>query len=115
MRKKYHEQFSQRRFIDLFRNVPTYWEVDDHDYRKNDADPFTIFPISHELGIKNFKEQLPVTDPESQDKTYRTHRINKDLQLWFVEGRVYRDANSKEDGPDKSLWGTDQLNWLKSI
>ena len=114
MRRKYHEQFSQQRFIDLFKEVPAYWEKDDHDYRKNDADPTTIFPISHELGIKNFKEQLPVIDPESDDKTYRTQRISKDLQLWFVEGRDYRDANSKEDGPDKSLWGKDQLEWLKS-
>lgn len=114
MRRKYHEQFSQQRFIDLFREIPTYWEKDDHDYRKNDADPFTLFPISHELGIKNFKEQLPIIDLKQDGKTYRTHRINKDLQLWFVEGRDYRDANSKEDGPDKSLWGKEQLKWLKS-
>ncbi|MHC4509315.1 MAG: PhoD-like phosphatase N-terminal domain-containing protein [Planctomycetota bacterium] len=35
MRRKYHEQFIQPRFVDLFANVPTYWEVDDHDYRYN--------------------------------------------------------------------------------
>lgn len=114
MRRKYHEQFTQPRFIELFNSVPTYWEKDDHDYRMNDGDPFSIFPISHELGIKNFKEQLPVVDPSNDDPTYRTHRISKDLQLWFVEGRDYRDANSKEDGPDKTLWGKEQLEWLKS-
>ncbi len=114
MRQKYHEQFSQQRFIDLFQSVPTYWEKDDHDYRKNDADPFTVFPITHELGIKNFKEQLPIVDPKSNYKTYRTHRITKDLQLWFVEGRDYRNANSMQDGPEKSLWGNEQLQWLKS-
>lgn len=114
MRRKYHEQFAQQRFIDLFQSVPTYWEKDDHDYRMNDGDPFSIFPISHELGIKNFKEQLPVVDSKNDGPTYRTHRISKDLQLWFVEGRDYRDANSKEDGPDKTLWGKEQLEWLKS-
>ena len=114
MRRKYHEQFFQPRFKDLFLKVSTYWEKDDHDYRMNDADPFTKFPISHELGIKNFKEQVPVVKPGSNDKTYRTRRINKDLQLWFVEGRDFRDANAKPDGPDKTLWGKEQISWLKT-
>ena len=114
MRRKYHEQFSQPRFKELFKEVATYWEKDDHDYRKNDADPFIEFPISHELGIKNFKEQLPVVDPDSDEKTYRTRRVSKDLQLWLVEGRDYRDANEKPDGPEKTLWGFEQISWLKS-
>ena len=114
MRKKYHEQFYQPRFRALFAEVATYWEKDDHDYRVNDGDPYTDFPISHELGIKNFKEQLPVVDPAENGPTYRTRRINKDLQLWFVEGRDYRDANDKEPGPDKTLWGKEQLEWLKT-
>jgi len=114
MRKKYHEQFYQPRYLDLFRETATYWEKDDHDYRMNDADPYTDFPISHELGIKNFKEQLPVVDPKTDGKTYRTRRINKDLQVWFVEGRDYRDSNAKAPGPDKTLWGDEQLVWLKS-
>ena len=113
MRRKYHEQFSQPRYKDLFSEVSTYWEKDDHDYRLNDADPYMDFAISHELGIKNFKEQVPIVTPGSDDKTYRTRRLSKDLQLWFVEGRDYRDANDKPDGPDKTLWGSEQLTWLK--
>jgi alkaline phosphatase D len=114
MRKKYHEQFSQKRFRDLFATSATYWEKDDHDYRMNDADPFSEFPISHKLGIKNFREQLPVVCPANDGTTYRTRRINKDLQLWFVEGRDYRDANDREPGPEKTLWGAEQLAWIKS-
>ena len=114
MRRKYHEQFVQPRFRDLFRNVATYWEKDDHDYRFNDADPVQEFPISHELGIKNFKEQLPVVDPRDlNSKTYRTYRMSKDLQIWMLEGRDYRSPNQMKDGPNKTLLGTAQLNWLK--
>lgn len=113
IRKKYHEQFVQPRFKDLFAEVSTYWEKDDHDYRYNDADPYMDFPISHALGIQSFKEQLPLAYPYKNAKTYRTHRLNKDVQLWFVEGRDYRDANSKQDGPDKTLWGQEQILWLK--
>lgn len=114
MRRKYHEQFFQPRYRDLFAKVATYWEKDDHDYRKNDADPYIDFPISHELGIKSFKEQLPVVIDRENERTYRTRQINKDVQLWFVEGRDFRDANAKEDGPKKTLWGKEQLSWLKA-
>ncbi len=115
MRRKYHVQFSQPRFRRLFSQVATYWEKDDHDYRVNDGDPFSDFPISHELGIKNFREQLPVVDLNDKTaKKYRTHRMSKDVQLWFLEGRDYRDANNAIDGPEKSLWGIEQRNWLNN-
>jgi alkaline phosphatase/alkaline phosphatase D len=114
MRRKYHLQFSQPRFRELFAGLATYWEKDDHDYRINDSDPYTGFPISHELGVRNFKEQLPVTPPDNPAAvTYRTHRMNADLQVWLLEGRDYRSATDMPDGPDKTLWGENQLAWLK--
>ena len=39
--------------------------------------------------------------------------MNKDLQVWMLEGRDYRSANKMEDGPDKTLLGAEQINWLK--
>ena len=114
MRRKYHLQFMQPRYKALFQNVATYWEKDDHDYRLNDSDPYTDFPISHELGIKNFREQMPVTDLEDNNAlTYRTFRVSGDLQIWLVEGRDYRSANKSPDGPEKTLWGETQKAWLK--
>lgn len=113
MRQKYHVQFAQPRFRSLFRQVGTYWEKDDHDYRVNDGDPTIDFPISHELGIKNFREQLPVIDPNDPDaKTYRTVRMNQDLQIWLLEGRDFRSANNAPDGPEKTIWGEEQKAWL---
>jgi len=123
MRKKWHMQFLQPRFAQLFTTVPSYWQKDDHDYRYNDSDPSdikddpkpegTAFP-THEEGLAIFREQMPVTDPADPDAvTYRTVRVNRDLQLWFVEGRDYRSPNSMTNGPDKTLWGAEQLAWLK--
>ncbi len=115
MRRKYHVQFAQPRFRSLFGEVATYWEKDDHDYRVNDSDPYNDFPISHELGVKNFREQLPMVDPEDKNAvTYRTIRLNHDVQLWFLEGRDYRSANKSPDGPDKTIWGKTQRDWLKN-
>jgi len=115
MRKKYHVQFMQQRFKDLFANVGTYWEKDDHDYRLNDADPYTDFPITHEQGIKNFREQVPVVDPEDKNaKTYRTYRMSKDVQIWMLEGRDYRSANSDPISKEKTLLGKEQIAWLQN-
>lgn len=138
LRMKYQEQFSQPRFLDLFAEVATYWMKDDHDYRYDDADPVNPYlgpggtpknyaatvdrrvsgagsEPSHELGIRTFREQLPVVDPkEDAAVTYRTYRVNHLLQVWFVEGRDYRSANHMPDGPEKTIWGEKQKEWLKS-
>lgn len=114
MRQKYHEQFVQPRFHDLFAQVPTYWEVDDHDYRFNDCDNTTDRQPLPALGRKNYREQLPVVDPTDPNAvTYGTFRINDHLQIWILEGREYRSPNKMKDGPDKSIWGAEQKAWLK--
>ncbi len=114
MRRKWHEQFVQRRYVELFAEVPTYWEKDDHDFRYNDCDNTGSRPPLPELGIRIFREQVPVTDPDDpQAVTYRTYRAGKLLQIWLLEGRDYRSANHMPDGPDKTLWGPQQLAWLK--
>ncbi|MFT5471255.1 MAG: alkaline phosphatase D, partial [Verrucomicrobiales bacterium] len=38
LRQKWHEQWVQPRYRDLFAVVPTFWMVDDHDYRIDDGD-----------------------------------------------------------------------------
>jgi len=114
LRKKWHQQFVQPRFVELFAHVPTYWEKDDHDYRYNDCDNTSDKPPSPQLGKQTFLEQLPVADiTEPHPVTYRTYRVNKLLQIWLVEGRDYRSPNNMPDGPDKTIWGKHQEQWLE--
>jgi alkaline phosphatase D len=114
LRRKWHEQYVQPRFVRLFAQVPTYWLKDDHDHRINDSDTTGDYEPSNELGIATFREQVPVVDPaDPRALTYRTHRVSRDLQLWFVEGRDYRSPNAMPDGPDKTLWGAEQKAWLQ--
>lgn len=114
LRQKWHEQFIQPRFVELFSQVATYWEKDDHDHRYNDCDTTTNTAPSHQLGIATFREQIPVTDPEDTNPlTYRTHRLNRFLQIWLTENRDYRSPNAMPDGPLKSIWGDRQKEWLK--
>ncbi|MCH2130528.1 MAG: alkaline phosphatase D family protein [Pirellulaceae bacterium] len=131
LRQKWHQQFVQPRFIELFSQVPTYWEKDDHDYRFNDSDSHSPVRGSHQtakdrtnpelaqlpsnrLGIRTFWEQVPVVDPrEKKPVTYRTYRVNRELQIWLTEGRDYRSPNEASDGPEKTLWGKQQIAWLQ--
>jgi len=116
LRRRWHEQLVQPRCINLFARVPTYWEKDDHDYRYNDCDNTTTNEPhpSPELGASTFLEQVPVVAPNDENPvTYRTHRISRDLQIWLTEGRDYRSPNMADPGPEKTMWGADQLAWLK--
>ena len=36
------------------------------------------------------------------------------MQVWLVEGRNFRSKNSEPDGPDKTIWGKEQKQWLFS-
>jgi alkaline phosphatase/alkaline phosphatase D len=50
---------------------------------------------------------------DTESDGYRSHRIHRHVQLWFTEGRDYRSANNMQDGPEKSLWGLKQREWLQ--
>ncbi|MDF1858867.1 MAG: alkaline phosphatase D family protein [Verrucomicrobiales bacterium] len=114
LRQKWHEQFVQPRYRALFAEVPTYWMIDDHDYRIDDGDNSGDYDPTPEVARQMVLEQLPIVAPGDPDaKTYRTHRVSRDLQLWFPENRMYRSDNAMEDGPDKTIWGAEQKAWLK--
>jgi alkaline phosphatase/alkaline phosphatase D len=55
---------------------------------------------------------FPIRDIETP--SYRTHRVHTHLQLWFIEGRDYRTANKLPDGPEKTIWGSQQRDWLQT-
>ncbi len=114
MRRKWHEQLGKQRFVDFFAQVSTYWQKDDHDYRYNDTDNTSDQAPLPQLGQRIFLEQVPIVDPSDLNPiTYRTHRVSEDLQIWLVEGRDYRSPNMADAGPDKTLWGVEQLSWFK--
>ncbi len=114
LRQKWHEQFAQPRYRSLFARVPTYWMIDDHDYRVDDGDNTGDFAPSPKEGRQMMLEQLPVAPADDADaKTYRTHRVSQDLQIWFPENRMYRSPNATPDGPEKTIWGAEQKVWLK--
>lgn len=112
-RYHWHRVYSLPRLVEFHNKVPAYWEKDDHDTLSNDSwstlDPAMMKPFTWEEGLGVFKEQVPMSD-----KTYRTVRYGKGLQVWMVEGRDYRSPNNAPDGPEKTIWGKEQREWLMS-
>ena len=132
----YQIMYGSKPIVDYFRHIGGYFEKDDHDYRFNDADTVAkgkwvreslISPglskitkekenlfydeawLTHQQGIEVFKKVFPMSE-----KTYRTFRWGKGIQIWLVEGRDFRSPNRMPDGPYKTIWGAEQKTWLKS-
>ncbi|MDP6041373.1 MAG: alkaline phosphatase D family protein, partial [Candidatus Latescibacteria bacterium] len=110
-RFRWNRMYALPRIRRFHNQVPSYFMRDDHDTWQNDCWPgqknrmgnFTLAD-----GQAVFREQTPMSP-----KTYRTARWGKDLQVWFTEGRDYRSPNTMPDGPDKTIWGKEQMAWFK--
>ncbi len=109
MRFKWDRLFALPLQRDFWKNTTSYFMKDDHDVLDDDAFPGKTYgTVSWERGLEIFdKEQLPTADT-----TYKTIRWGKDLQIWITEGRIYRSKNSDEDGPEKTIFGKEQKEWL---
>jgi len=98
--------------VEFHRQVASYFIKDDHDTWMNDCWPNreTRFmgDFTFEQGLAVFPEQVPM-----DERTWRTFRWGKDLQIWLVEGRDYRSPNTMTDGPEKTIWGDKQKAWFK--
>jgi alkaline phosphatase D len=116
LRRKWHEQFRFPRLIEFFARTPR------HTGPRMITTSASTTPISAvkgcpapTTGIEIFREQMPIFDAADRETpTYRTHRVHKHLQLWFVEGRDFRSPNKMPDGPEKSIWGREQREWLQT-
>jgi len=98
--------------VTFHRQVGSYFIKDDHDTWMNDCwpgrDTQFMGEFTFKQGLAVFLEQVPMGD-----RTWRTVRWGRDLQVWLVEGRDFRSPNNMPDGPDKTIWGAEQKAWFK--
>jgi len=111
-RLHWQRMFSLPLLRDFFRQVPSYWQQDDHDVYFDDAHPQLkapwISPLTFAQGARIFREQAPVGK-----SLFRTFRWGKGLQIWLTESRDFRSSDEMPDGPEKTVWGAEQKAWLK--
>jgi len=108
----WHRMYSQPRLMQVFRATPGYWLKDDHDSHEDDNWPDRpsqrVKPMTYTDLAPVFAEQVPMGP-----STYRRARWGKALELFFVENRDFRSPNPERDGPNHTLWGQRQKEWLK--
>jgi alkaline phosphatase D len=99
--------------LEFHKRVPSYFMKDDHDTWMNDcwSTMQTRFmgDFTFKQGQQLFLDQVPMGE-----KTFRTFRWGKNLQIWMPEGRDFRSPNNMPDGPGKTIWGKEQIEWFKS-
>lgn len=107
-RFKWNRLYSLENQRSFHRSFASYFMKDDHDTLKDDCWPGQKYgDLTWEQGLAIFREQVPVGE-----KTYRTVRWGRDLQIWMLEGRDFRSPNNTPDGPAKSILGAEQKKWL---
>jgi alkaline phosphatase D len=109
-RHKWHAINAWPALRDFYAQTPLYLQKDDHDLLSDDASPATrpYGELTLADGLRIWDEQTPVGE-----RPYRTFRWGQDLQVWLVEGRNFRVANTEPDGPAKTIWGKEQKDWFK--
>lgn len=109
MRFKWGRIFALPNFRQFYNTTSTYFLKDDHDTLKNDCWAGQMYgTVSFEEGVQIFnEEQFPSHAPR-----YKTVQWGKELQVWFLEGRDYRRPNNMPDGPEKTILGVEQKDWL---
>ena len=109
MRFKWGRIFGLPNNRQFYNTTSSYFLKDDHDTLKNDCWAGQRYgSVSFAEGVQIFnEEQFPSHDPR-----YKTVRWGKSLQLWFLEGRDYRSPNNMPDGPEKTILGAEQKDWL---
>lgn len=109
----YHWQrtYSLPTLVEFHKRVPTFFLKDDHDTYVNDSWPGEYRPWTDDFTFSD-GQQIFVQETGLPSPAYRTFTVGKDLQVWLMEGRDYRSPNSLADGPEKSIWGIEQKQWL---
>ena len=114
---RYHWQrmYSMATLHTCLRNLPGYWQKDDHDVYSDDSYPGMqtpkMLPFQFAEGQRLFREQIPA--PAEKTPMYRRFRWGTEVEIWLPEARDYRSPNPEPDGPNKSIWGPEQKRWLQ--
>ena len=114
---RYHWQrmYSLPSLHSCLRNVPGYWQKDDHDLYSDDCWPGyenqKMLPFNFEAGQRLFREQAPM--PLPGEPAYRRFRWGADIEIILPDSRDFRSPNNAPDGSGKTIWGGEQRKWIE--
>jgi alkaline phosphatase D len=108
---KYKEIRTDKGFRSLLQKTATYATWDDHEVINDFSGPSQ--PLTP-TGLRAFKNYWPMSDQRSDaDKLYHKYSWGNTMDMIMLNNRGYRSPNTEADGPDKTMLGREQVEWLK--
>jgi alkaline phosphatase D len=109
-RRKHRYQREDAPLKRLLASVPVYAVWDDHEVRNNFSGPSEpLMPMGHQA----FTEYWPIVRrPDDPGRLYRSVQWGSDVEVFLLDTRQYRSSNSHKDGPNKTMLGSHQREWL---
>ncbi len=108
---KYKEIRTDAGFRSLLQKTPTFSYWDDHEVINDFSGPSQ--PLTP-TGLRAFTDYWPISSERSEaDKLYNKYSWGDTLDMMILNNRGYRAPNTMADGPDKTMLGEEQLQWLK--
>jgi hypothetical protein len=105
----YLQTLTQPAQATLYSAVPIAYVWDDHDYGGNDSD--STAPTRQEA-LDAYRRNVPHYPLPAIDSIYQSFAIGR-VQFVLLDDRSQRDPKSDPDGPDKTMLGSEQLDWLR--
>ena len=109
-RNKYHRNFDEH-FQAVSSQIPVMAIWDDHDYGQDNSD--SSYPYKEEAR-QAFIETFPPYPYETEAEGLYYRFSVADVDFFVLDTRWYRTPMQSDDGPDKTMLGKEQLEWLLS-
>ncbi|WP_066307481.1 glycerophosphodiester phosphodiesterase family protein [Bacillus sp. FJAT-29814] len=108
---KYKEIRTDKGFRSLLQKTATFATWDDHEVINDFSGPSE--PLTP-TGLRAFKNYWPISNQRSDaDKLYHKYSWGNTMDMMMLNNRGYRSPNTQADGPDKTMLGGEQVEWLK--
>lgn len=110
----YEQQFSQARQHQLYREVPTVYMFDDHDYGPNDSNGTSA---SRNAALAAYRERVPhhpLVNNGAGDQVYHSFEIGRCLFI-VTDLRSEASPEGQTDNASKTKMGAVQKAWFKGL
>jgi len=112
-RRAYERVLTSPRQGGFYRSTPIAYVWDDHDYGPNDADGSSP---SKPAALQTYQQNVPhypLSPVGGRVKTIQQAFTVGRVRFLVIDPRAERMPESEPDGPQKTMLGKDQLDWLR--
>ena len=112
-RRAYDRVLTSPRQGGFYRSTPVAYVWDDHDFGSNDADSTSPSRPAALQTFQQFVPHYPLSPVDGEVKTIQQAFTVGRVRFLVLDPRAERVPEEEPDGPQKTMLGKDQLEWLR--